>query len=97
MGILEQRISWGNSLSVHTCSSETAYEEVDKTTTNDSSISVGDTTITLTSGTGFNVGDIINFGEVGGHEYRITVVLIQTTLLLLDFISLQVQADYITH
>ena len=66
--------SWGNSLQVHTCPSATAYEEVNKTTTNDSSISVGDTTITLTSGTGFNVGDIINFGEAGGHEYRITAV-----------------------
>ena len=54
--------------------SVSTYEEVNKTTTNDSSISVGDTTITLTSGTGFNVGDIINFGETGGHEYRITAV-----------------------
>jgi len=66
--------SWGNSLAVHTCPSAAAYEEVDKTTTNDSSVAIGDTTITLTSGTGFNVGDIINFGESGGHEYRITAV-----------------------
>ena len=49
-------------------------EETNKTTTNDSSISIGDTTLTLTSGTDFNVGDIINFGETGGHEYRITAV-----------------------
>ena len=52
-----------------------AYEEVDKTTTNDSSISVGDTTITLTSGTGFNVGDIINFGKM---EDTNTELLIDT-------------------
>ena len=66
--------AWGNSLQVSVCPSATAYEETNKTTTNDSSISIGDTTLTLTSGTGFNVGDIINFGETGGHEYRITAV-----------------------
>ena len=64
----------GNSLRVSTCPSATAYEETAKTTTNDSSTAVGDTTITLTSGTGFLNGDIINFGEAGGHEYRITDV-----------------------
>ena len=66
--------AWGNSLQVFVCPSATAYEETNKTTTNDSSIAIGDTTLTLTSGTGFNVGDIINFGETGGHEYRITAV-----------------------
>ena len=66
--------AWGNSLQVSVCPSATAYEETNKTTTNDSSIAIGDTTLTLTSGTGFNVGDIINFGETGGHEYRITAV-----------------------
>ena len=66
--------AWGNSLQVSVCPSATAYEETNKTTTNDSSIAIGDTTITLTSGTGFNVGDIINFSESGGHEYRITAV-----------------------
>ena len=66
--------AWGNNLLVSTCPSATAYEEVNKTTVNDASTAVGDTTLTLTSGTGFNVGDIINFAEVGGHQYRITVV-----------------------
>ena len=66
--------AWGNSLQVSVCPSATAYEETNKTTTNDSSIAIGDTTLTLTSGTDFNVGDIINFGETGGHEYRITAV-----------------------
>ena len=66
--------AWGNSLQVFVCPSATAYEETNKTTTNDSSIAIGDTTLTLTSGTGFNVGDIINFGETGGHEYRVTGV-----------------------
>lgn len=66
--------AWGNNLLISSCPTATAYEEVDKTTTNDTSTAVGDTTITLTSGTGFNVGDIINFGETGGHEYRVTAV-----------------------
>ena len=64
----------GNNLRVSSCPSATAYEETNKTTTNDSSTAIGDTTITLTSGTGFLNGDIINFGEAGGHEYRITDV-----------------------
>jgi len=66
--------AWGNSLSVSVCPSATAYEMAAKTTTNDSSTAVGDTTITLTSGTDFAVGDIVNFGEAGGHEYRVTAV-----------------------
>ena len=66
--------AWGNNLQVSTCPSATAYEETAKTTINDSSTAVGDTTITLTSGTGFNVGDIINFAEAGGYEYRITAI-----------------------
>jgi len=63
-----------NNLRVSSCPSATAYEETNKTTTNDSSTAIGDTTITLTSGSGFLNGDIINFGEAGGHEYRITDV-----------------------
>ena len=66
--------AWGNNLKVSVCPSATAYEAVNKTTTNDASTAVGDTTIVLTSGTDFNVGDIVNFGESGGHEYRITGV-----------------------
>ena len=66
--------AWGNNLKVSVCPSATAYEAVNKTTTNDASTAVGDTTIVLTSGTDFNVGDIVNFGEAGGHEYRVTAV-----------------------
>jgi len=66
--------AWGNNLKVSVCPSPTAYEAVNKTTTNDASTAVGDTTIVLTSGTDFNVGDIVNFGESGGHEYRVTAV-----------------------
>ena len=66
--------AWGNNLKVSVCPSATAYETANKTTTNDASTAVGDTTIVLTSGTDFNVGDIVNFGEAGGHEYRVTAV-----------------------
>ena len=70
--------AWGNNLKVSVCPSPTAYEAVNKSTTNDASTAVGDTTIVLTSGTDFNVGDIVNFGESGGHEYRITGVSTNT-------------------
>ena len=70
--------AWGNSLHVSVCPSATAYEMAAKTTTNDSSTAVGDTTIVLTSGTDFAAGDIVNFGEAGGHEYRVTDVSTNT-------------------
>ena len=66
--------AWGNNLKVSVCPSATAYEEAAKTTTNDASTAVGDTTIVLTAGTDFSVGDIVNFAESGGHEYRVTAV-----------------------
>jgi hypothetical protein len=69
----------GNNLLVSTCPSATAYEEEGKTTLNDSSTSVGDTTVTFTSGTGINVGDIIAFSTTAGtddyddgEQYRVT-------------------------
>ena len=66
--------AWGNSLQVSVCPSANAYEMAAKTTTDDTSTAVGDTTITLTSATDFSVGDIVNFAEAGGHEYRITAI-----------------------
>jgi len=69
---------WGNSLLVATCPSATAYQEVAKTTLSDASTATGDTTVTLTSGTGFNVGDIVEFtttaagADYDGRKYRIT-------------------------
>jgi hypothetical protein len=72
--------AWGNSLLVSICPSATAYEEIAKTTLNDASTAVGDTTVVLTSSTGINVGDIVNFSTTAGtsdyddgHEYRVTV------------------------
>ena len=66
--------AWGNSLSVSVCPSAAAYEMAAKTTVDDASTAVGDTTIVLASGSDFAVGDIVNFAEAGGHEYRVTAV-----------------------
>ena len=62
----------GNNLKISICPSSTAYEETSKTTINNTNLAVGDTSVTLTSASGFSVGDIVNFGESGGYEYRIT-------------------------
>mgnify|MGYP001482286334 CR=1 FL=1 len=64
--------AWGNSLSIETCPSATAYEELNKTTVNDASTAVGDTVVTVTSGTGISAGDIVNFGDE--YEYRVISV-----------------------
>ena len=64
--------AFGNSLQVSTCPSATAYEEVNKTTVADASMAVGDTVVTVTSGTGISAGDIVNFGDQ--YEYRVVSV-----------------------
>ena len=73
--------AYGNSLEVSVCPSATAYEAVAVTTVNDSAVSVGDTTITVTSGTNIGVGDIIAFSTSAGTndyddgvEYEVTQV-----------------------
>tara|TARA_Y100000389_G_scaffold187173_1_gene208326 strand:- start:114 stop:2039 length:1926 start_codon:yes stop_codon:yes gene_type:complete len=73
--------AWGNSLLVSTCPNATAYEEEGATTVNDSSTAVGDTTIVVTAGGEFVVGDIISFSTTAsqndyddGHQYRITAI-----------------------
>ena len=62
----------GNSIAVHVCPSATAYEQSNVTTVNDSATAAGDTVVTVTSGTGINVGDIVNFGD--NYEYRVIAV-----------------------
>ncbi len=62
----------GNNLKIESCPSATAYEETNKTTVNDSSTAVGDTVVTVTSGTGITAGDIVNFGDQ--YEYRVVSV-----------------------
>ena len=64
--------SWGNSLSISSCPSATAYEETSKTTVSDASTSVGDTVVTVASATGISAGDIVNFGDA--YEYRVISV-----------------------
>jgi phage tail sheath protein FI len=61
--------AFGNSLEISQCPSATAYEEVNKTTVADAAMAVGDTVVTVTSGTGIEIGDIVNFG--GEYEYRV--------------------------
>jgi hypothetical protein len=63
---------------VSICPSSTVYEETAKTTTQDTDSAVGDTSIVVQSSTGFSIGDIINFGETGGYEYRVTAISNQT-------------------
>ncbi len=63
---------FGNSLSISTCPSATVYEETSKTTVNDSSMSVGQTVVTVTSASGISVGDIVNFGDE--YEYRVVSI-----------------------
>ena len=71
---------WGNGLKVSACHSATGFQENAKTTVNDSAMTVGHTTVTLTSGTGFAVGDIIEFSvssggtDYDGRKYKITNV-----------------------
>ena len=62
----------GNSLSISSCPSATAYEELNKTTVADAAMAVGDTVVTVSSTTGITAGDIVNFGDQ--FEYRVVSV-----------------------
>src|SRR6056300_360319 len=73
--------AWGNNIKVSVCPSSTVYEETNKTTIATTDAAVGDTTIDVSSATGLSVGDIVNFGESGGYEYRITNIA-STTLTI---------------
>ena len=72
--------SYGNNLLVSTCPSATAYSTAAVTTVSDANTAVGDTTVTFTSGTDINVGDIVEFSttaagtDYDGYKYRVTVV-----------------------
>ena len=72
----------GNNLKISICPSSTAYEETSKTTINNTNLAVGDTSVTLTSISGFSIGDIVNFGESGGYEYRITDIASATITIV---------------
>ena len=66
--------AWGNNLKVSSCASATVYEETAKTAINQADCAVGDTTVTVDSASGLSVGDIVNFAESAGYEYRITAI-----------------------
>ena len=61
--------AYGNNLKIESCPSATAFEETAKTTVADASTTVGDTVVSVTSATGINAGDIVNFGDE--YEYRV--------------------------
>ena len=64
---------WGNSLKVSMCTSAAAYYENNKTTVTPAE-AAGQTVISLTSATGFFVGDIVGFEEADGQKYKITAI-----------------------
>ena len=63
----------GNAVGVSVCASATAYEQTAVTTTS-AQEALGQTTISVTDASVFNVGDIVNFGETGNIEYETTAV-----------------------
>ena len=73
--------TWGNGLKVSVCPSAQAYETEAVTTVSDGAIAVGDTTITVASGTNIGVGDKLTFSTTAatndyddGQEYEVTAV-----------------------
>ena len=65
--------SWGNDLKVEYCNTAAGYSEAAKTTVV-ALTAINSTSITLTSGSGFNTGDIIYLQEADGQKYRCTNV-----------------------
>ena len=63
----------GNAVGVSICATATAYEQTAVTTTS-AQEALGQTTISVTDASVFNVGDIVNFGETGNIEYETTAV-----------------------
>ena len=65
--------TWGNSLGVSVCSSAAAFEAT-ATATVDGAHTAGATTLAVTDGTEFQVGDIIYLQETDGTQYEITAI-----------------------
>jgi|TARA_R110001592_G_scaffold58814_2_gene178084 phage tail sheath protein FI len=72
--------TWGNNLQVSTCTNSTAYSQTASGLVNDATAAIGDTTITVDAGTQFQVGDLLEFGDISnnftaapsGNYYKIT-------------------------
>ena len=65
--------TWANSLRVEACNSTAGYFEASKSPLSDPAAE-GATEVTVTSSTGFSVGDIIYLQEANGQKYRITSI-----------------------
>ena len=63
----------GNAIGVSICANATAYEQTAVTTTSGTE-NAGQTVISVTDESVFNVGDIVNFGETGNIEYETTSI-----------------------
>ena len=63
----------GNAIGVSICANATAYEQTAVTTTSGLE-AAGQTIISVTDESVFNVGDIVNFGETGNIEYETTSI-----------------------
>ena len=73
--------SWGNSLQVSVCPSAAEFEQTFSGGENtagvvETALDGGATQVVVdnSGGSGFNVGDIINFGEADGGEYKVTAI-----------------------
>jgi len=72
--------AWGNSIAVATCPSATAYEQNEIAAVNQVTTNINDSSIILTSTTGINVGDILEFTDTAegtdynGYTYKVTAV-----------------------
>jgi hypothetical protein len=75
--------AYGNAIGVSICSNATAYEQT--VTSTASAASVGATTLAVTDGTEFSVGDIIYLQETDGQQYEVTAVAVNNlTIRQLD-------------
>ena len=60
--------SWGNNLKVSMCTNSTAFEQtLTSSNLTAASASKGATSITVDDGTAFNVGDLLEFGDISGN------------------------------
>jgi phage tail sheath protein FI len=59
----------GNNLKVSMCTNSTAYQSSlgGSNLVNDATAEIGDTTITVDAGTGVQVGDVLEFGDISGN------------------------------
>jgi phage tail sheath protein FI len=60
--------TWGNNLKVSMCTNSTAFEQtLTSSNLTAASASKGATSITVDDGTAFNVGDLLEFGDISGN------------------------------